>query len=150
MAQTIFSAYFHIVFSTKHRADLIAPEIEAELYAYIGGIIRNFDGKLLAADGTPNHSHLLVSVNKSHLVPAMVGTVKRESTKWIKQWGGMLSKFGWQDGYAAFSVGHSQLPAVKRYIAEQKEHHRNKLFKDELRGFLKKYQIKFDEEYLWD
>ena len=139
MAQTLFSSYFHIVFSTKNRFDFIQPEIEDELFAYMGGIIRNFDGRLLKADGTSNHDHLLVSMSKNHLVPDLIGAVKRESSKWIKTKGKMYSKFAWQDGYSAFSVGYTQIPMVERYIANQKEHHKKKLFEDEMR-FLSQVQ----------
>ena len=150
MAQTLFSAYFHIVFSTKNRFDLIHPDVEAELYAYIGGIIREFDGKLLAAGGTANHIHLLVSISKNFLIPDMVGGIKRDSSKWIKTKGGMLGKFAWQDGYAAISLGHAQLADVKKYISRQKEHHRETIFEDEMRRFFEKYEIAFDEKYAWD
>jgi REP element-mobilizing transposase RayT len=110
MAQTLFNSYFHIVFSTKNRFDFIQPEIEGELFAYMGGVIKNFDGRLLTANGTSNHDHLLVSMSKNHLVPELIGAVKRESSKWIKTKGEMYSKFAWQDGYSAFSVGYSQNP----------------------------------------
>ena len=139
MAQTLYSAYFHIVFSTKNRYDFILPEIEEELYAYMGGIIRGFDGRLVSAGGTSNHSHLLTSLGKNHLIPEVVGAVKRDSSKWIKTMGNnMLKKFAWQDGYSAFSVGLTQLEAVKNYISRQKEHHRKVLFEDEMREFYEK------------
>ena len=150
MAQTLFSSYFHIVFSTKNRFDFIQPDIEDELFAYMGGIIRNFDGKLLKAGGTSNHDHLLVSMSKNHLVPDLIAAVKRDSSKWIKTKGGMYSKFAWQDGYSAFSVGHTQIAAVEKYVGNQKEHHKKKLFEDEMRGFYSKYKIDFDEKYIWD
>jgi REP element-mobilizing transposase RayT len=117
-----------MVFSNKHRAGLIQPEIEDELYGYIGGIVRNNDGKLLKAGGTANHIHLLVSMSKNHLVPDVIGAVKRDSSKWIKTKRGLLSKFAWQDGYSAFSLGFSQILAVEKYIAGQKEHHKKKAF----------------------
>lgn len=129
---------------------MIDPEIEHDLFAYMGGIVRNFDGKLIAADGTWNHDHLLVSMSKNQLVPDLVGAVKRDSSKWIKTQGVKFSKFAWQDGYSAFSVGHTQLPIVQRYIANQKEHHKNRIFEDEMRGFYRKYKIDFDEKYVWD
>lgn len=150
MAQTLFSSYYHIVFSTKNRASFIDVDIEDELYAYIGGIIRNFDSKLMSANGTPNHGHLLVSTSKNHLVPTLVGAVKRDSSKWIKTKGIKYSKFGWQDGYSAFTVGYSQIPVVEKYIANQKDHHKKRLFEDEMRGFYRKYKIDFDEKYVWD
>lgn len=150
MAQMLFSSYFHIVYSTKNRFGFIEPEFEDELYAYVGGIVRSFDGKLLKAGGTSNHIHLLVSMSKNHRIPELIGAAKRDSSKWIKTKGRMLSKFGWQDGYSAFSLGHTQIPAVERYIANQKEHHLKKLFEDEMRGFYRKYEIDFDERYVWD
>lgn len=150
MAQTLVSSYFHIVFSTKNRFDLITAEVEAELYAYIGGIVRADGGKLLAAGGTANHVHLLISASKNSLLPDLIGAIKRDSSKWIKTKGGMLAKFGWQDGYSAFSAGFAQLPVIEKYIAGQKEHHRERLFEDEMRSFYRKYKIDFDEEYVWD
>ena len=150
MAQTLTSLYYHIVFSTKNRFDFITPDVEEELYAYIGGILRQNDSRLLIGNGTSNHGHLLCSLGKRILVPDIVGTVKRNSSRWIKTKGGMLTKFAWQDGYSVFTVGHSQLKDVERYIARQKEHHRKVLFEDEMRGFYRKYDVPFDERYVWD
>ena len=150
MAQTLTSLYYHVVFSTKNRVDLIRPDIEDELYAYIGGILNNHGSKLLIGNGTQNHAHLLTSLNKNLLIPEIVGKVKRESSKWIKTKGGMLTKFGWQDGYSVFTVGHTQIDTVTQYIVNQKEHHKKTLFEDEMRGFYKKYDMPFDEEYVWD
>ena len=127
MAQTHVSLIVHIVFSTKNRVNLITPEIEPELFAYIGGIIRNYESVLIAANGTANHIHLLISLGKRILLPDLIGHIKRNSTKWLKTKDGMLTKFSWQDGYSAFSVGHSQVETVKAYIANQKEHHREKI-----------------------
>lgn len=150
MAQTHVSLLVHVVFSTKNRASLISAEIEAELFAYIGGIIRTFDSKLLWANGTANHIHLLISLSKNVLLPKLIGDVKRSSSKWIKTKGGLLQKFDWQDGYSAFSVGHLQQELVMRYIERQKDHHRKMVFEDEMRGFYRKYDIQFDERYVWD
>ena len=150
MAQTLFSCYMHVVFSTKNRVKLIQPEVEEELFSYIGGVVRNYQGVLLAAGGTSNHIHLLVSTNKNNLIPDLIGDAKRESSSWIKTKSPMLSKFGWQDGYSAFSLGYTQIPAVKKYIAGQKEHHKQKLFEDEMRVFYRKYDLVFDEKYVWD
>ena len=92
MAQTLVSAYFHVVFSTKKRFKFITPEVEDELYAYIGGIVREFDGKLLAAGGTADHIHLVISVSKNFLMPDLIGAIKRDSSKWIKTKGGMAGR----------------------------------------------------------
>jgi REP element-mobilizing transposase RayT len=150
MAQTLVSLYVHIIFSTKHRQNIILERDEPDLYAYIGGILNNNKSKLLAGNGTANHSHLLVSMAKTLALSELVGDIKRDSSVWIKSRGLRYSKFHWQDGYGAFSVGHTQLPAVKRYIARQKEHHATVSFKDEFRYFLKKYGVDYDERFVWD
>jgi putative transposase len=150
MAQTLTCLYFQVVFSTKGRIDLIRSEVEDELYAFIGGILREFNSKLLIGNGTTNHIHLLISLSKHVLIPDLLGHIKRRSSKWIKTKGGMLTKFGWQDGYSVFTVGHAQLSTVKEYIANQKEHHKKVMFEDEMRAFYRKYDMDFDERYVWD
>ena len=150
MAQTLVSLYVHIVFATKHRVRIIQPEIEPALYAYIGGIANNNESKLLAAGGDEDHSHLLLSMSKKIGLSELVGDIKRDSSVWIKTQDSRYSLFHWQDGYGAFSVGHTQLNAVKRYIARQKEHHSRVSFEDEFRYFLKKYEMPYDERYVWD
>ena len=149
MAQTHVSLLVHVVFSTKNRLPLISAEIERELFAYIGGIIRTFDSKLLCANDTSNHIHLLISLSKNILIPKLIGDVKRSSSKWIKTKSELLQKFQWQDGYSAFSVGHTQIEMVTKYVENQKAHHEKTVFEDEMRGFYRKYGISFDERYVW-
>ena len=150
MAQTLVSLYVHVVFSTKNRTNLISPEIETELFAYIGGILNNNDSKLIAANGTQNHIHLLISLSKNVVFSKLIGSVKRDSSKWIKTKSAEFHNFQWQDGYGAFSVGQTQIEDVKKYIAGQKAKHNKQSFEDELRGFLNKYNVSFDEKYIWD
>lgn len=150
MAQTFVKLYVHIIFSTKNRADLIRPEIEEELFSYIGGITNNNKSKLLSAGGTENHIHLLVSMSKNIELSKLVGDIKRDSSKWIKTKGKDFNLFQWQDGYGAFSVGHTQIADVKKYIAKQKEPHASDSFEDEFRYFLNKYEMDYDERYVWD
>lgn len=150
MAQTLVSLYVHIIFSTKYRANIIGPEVEPDLFAYMGGIANNNKSKLLAANGTANHVHLLASLTKNLALSEFVGDIKRDSSVWIKTQDSRYSKFHWQDGYGAFSVGYTQLNAVKKYIARQKEHHAQVSFEDEFRYFLKKYNVEYDERYVWD
>jgi len=150
MAQTLVKLYIHIVFSTKNRANLIQPEIEDELFSYIGGISNNNKSKLLAANGTANHIHLLISMNKNIELSKLVGYIKRDSSKWIKTKGNSYRLFQWQDGYGAFSVGYTQIEDVKKYIAKQKTHHEELSFEDEFRYFLNKYDVEYDERYVWD
>lgn len=140
----------HVVFSTKHRADLIAPEIENELFAYIDGITQNNGSRLLAANGTKNHVHLLISLSKTVPLSEIIGDIKRDSSKWIKTKGTGFRLFHWQDGYGAFSVGQSQVETVKQYIARQKQRHEKNSFEQEFHSLLRKYGIEFDERYIWD
>lgn len=150
MAQTLVKLSVHIIFSTKNRADLISPEIEEELFSYIGGISNNNQSKLLAANGTKNHVHLLVSMSKNIELSELVGDIKRDSSKWIKTKGKDHGQFQWQDGYGAFSVGYTQIEDVEKYIANQKTHHAKISFEDEFRYFLNKYDMDYDERYVWD
>jgi len=149
MAQTHVCIYLHVVFSTKNRFPFISPAVEEELFAYIGGIVNNHGSRLIAAGGTGNHVHLLISMSKNVLIPEFVAELKRDSSKWIKTKGIKFSKFAWQDGYSVFSVGHTQVADVVRYIAGQKEHHQKTLFEDEMRSFYRRYQIDYDERFVW-
>ena len=139
-----------IIFSTKNRAGLIAPEIETELFAYIGGIANNNNSKLIAANGTSNHVHLLVSMSKNIELSVLVGDVKRDSSKWIKTNDRIDKNLRWQDSYGVFSVGYTQIEDVKKYTANQKQHHAKISFEDEFRYFLNKYDVDYDERYIWD
>ena len=146
----MFKILVHIVFSTKNRVDMITPEIENDLFGYIHGIIENNGSKLIIANGTANHIHLLVSLGKKVDVPELIGDIKRDSSSWIKKQDSSFSNFYWQKGYGAFSIGQSQIETVVNYIKRQKEHHAKQDFKDEFRAILKKYEIDFDERYVWD
>ena len=150
MPQSLFKLLVHIVFSTKNRADLISPEIENDLYAYIHGIVENNDSKLIIANGTANHIHLLVSLGKKSDIPTLIGDIKRDSSSWIKKQNSSFSNFYWQKGYGAFSIGQSQVSNVVNYIKKQKEHHHYQDFKSEFRALLTKYEIDFDERFVWD
>jgi REP element-mobilizing transposase RayT len=111
---------------------LITPEIEPALFAYIGGILKNNESRLLDADGTSDHIHLLISQSKTIALSALMKDVKKDSSSWIKTKGSTFRTFHWQDGYGAFSIGKSDLPGLKKYIANQKEHHRKRSFREEL------------------
>jgi len=150
MPQSLFKMLAHIVFSTKNRDDLIAPEIENDLFGYIHGIIENNNSKLIIANGTANHVHLLVSLGKKIDIPELVGDIKRDSSSWIKKQDADYSNFYWQKGYGAFSIGQSQVETITNYIKNQKEHHRKHDYKSEFLAWLAKYEIDFDEKYVWD
>lgn len=150
MASTLTKILLHITFSTKHRAALIPPAIEPDLYAYIGGICRRMESPLLAMGGTSDHVHMLVSLNKTIALSDLMLNVKRDSSKWIKEKDAALADFGWQDGYFGFSIGESGVETLRAYIANQKEHHKKIDFKDEVRALFRKYAVEWDERYVWD
>ncbi len=150
MPQSLFKMLAHIVFSTKNRADLIVPEIENDLFGYMHGIVENNSSKLIIANGTTNHVHLLVSLPKKIDIPELIGDIKRGSSSWIKKQSTRFDDFYWQKGYGAFSIGQSQVEVLTNYIKRQKVHHAKQDFKDEFRALLKKYEIDFDEKYVWD
>ncbi|MCD9185616.1 MAG: IS200/IS605 family transposase [Pyrinomonadaceae bacterium] len=150
MAQTLVEIIIHVVFSTKNRENLIAPEIEKELFAYIGGILRKHESVLLAANGTENHVHLLILQSKKIALSDLIREVKRASSLWIKQKDSVFDGFQWQSGFGAFSVSKLQIEIVKKYIANQKEHHKTESFDDEYRKFLQRYEMDFDEKYFLD
>ncbi len=150
MPQSLVRILIHVVFSTKNRVDLITLDIENDLYGYIYGIVENNKSKLIASGGTANHIHLLISLGKTVDISQLVGDIKRDSSKWIKTKDARFSQFYWQEGYGAFSVGQTEDEAVIKYIQNQKEHHKKKDYKTEFRGLLKKYNVEYDEKYVWD
>lgn len=142
-----FNANFvHCVFATKQRRDLIPPELQPRLYAYMGGIARKLHCDLLIAGGTSNHAHLLVSLSPTLGVAEAMQKLKANSSRWISEQG---IAFSWQEGYGAFSVSASLLPTVRAYIANQEAHHRKRDFEQEFRLLLKKSGIPFDDEKLF-
>jgi putative transposase len=147
MPQSLVRILVHAVFSTKNRADLIAPGIEEGLYGYIHGIVENNKSKLILAGGTSDHIHLLISLGKTVDISGLIGDIKRDSSVWMKE---HRRDFYWQEGYGAFSIGQSQIPSVTEYIHRQKQHHAKQDFKDEFRGLLRKYEVDFDERFVWD
>ena len=150
MAQTLVSLVVHVIFSTRNRERIITPKIEPELFAYVGGILKNHESRLLDAGGTADHVHLLVSQSKNVSLSSLMKDVKKDSSSWIKTKGSQFRNFHWQDGYGAFSIGKSDIPELKKYVAGQKEHHRKRTFQEELIEFLDEYGIAYDERYLWN
>jgi putative transposase len=150
MASTLTKILLHIVFSTKHREALILPEVESDLYAYIGGICRRMESPLLAMGGTADHVHMMISLGKTVALSNLMMEMKRDSSKWMKEQDAALGAFGWQDGYFGFSIGESGADALRAYIANQKEHHKGVDFKEEVRALLRKYGMEWDERYVWD
>lgn len=149
MAQTLTRLLVHVVFSTKDREPLVTPDIETELYMYLCGIARNLQSPIVSIGGMPDHVHMLVVLSKNLALASLVQNLKQDSSKWIKSKGAAFGRFAWQAGYGAFSVGESQRSDVEAYINRQKQHHARMSFQDELRIILARYNIEFDERYLW-
>ncbi len=139
----------HAVFSTKNRIDYVRSEFQADLYRYISGIIQSEEGTAIQIGGTANHVHLFLKLRPTQAVSDMLRLVKANSSKWLNETVFTLKKFGWQDGYAAFSVSASQADRVRKYILSQEAHHRVKTFQDELLALFEKHRIEYDERYVW-
>ncbi len=150
MANTFTSLHFHVVFSTKNREPWLHQEIEARVWSYMGGIARDNHMKPLMIGGVENHVHLLVGMPPSLAVSKAVQLIKGASSAWIRETMAGLRGFGWQDGYAAFTVSKSLIPEVEAYIRGQREHHRVKTFEEEYRAFLEKHEIPYEEKYLFE
>ena len=147
MPQSLTKILVHIVFSTKDRTKLIPPGLEAELYRYIHGIVENKHARLIIVGGTANHIHLLVSIGRNE-ISQLIADIKRSTSSWMKKKG--ETKFYWQRGYGAFSIGQSQVGQVSRYIENQKAHHSTQDYKDEFRALCHKYEVEIDERFVWD
>src|SRR5437762_12767680 len=150
MSQSLSSVLIHLVFSTKNRELFITAEVESELHSYMAKIFRELKSPSLAIDGTNDHVHVLFSLARVITIAELVEEVKTNSSKWIKTKGREFKNFHWQRGYGAFSIGQSNVEVLKRYIRNQKDHHKRVTFQDEYRDFLKSYGIDFDERYVWD
>jgi REP element-mobilizing transposase RayT len=148
VAATYTNLNYHIVFSTKERRQLITSSIEDELHKYLGGIVRNLEGDLLEANGMPDHIHLLVKLKPKLALSNVVRDIKANSSSWLTRQS-RFYKFGWQDGFAAFTVSESQLPRVASYIRNQKNRHKRVDFKAELLELLEKNRVDYDPRYLW-
>jgi putative transposase len=148
MSHTFGNILFHLIFSTHQRRPLIKPEFQSELFAYLGGIIRELHGTALIINGTADHVHMLVRIRPAHAAAEIARVVKANSFRWIhEKWS---SDFAWQTGYGVFSVSESNVAAVTKYIATQEEHHRKHSFQDEFLVFLKKNGLAYDEKYVWE
>src|SRR5437588_11518803 len=141
MSQSLSSVLLHLVFSTKNRAPFITPAIETELHPYMAAIFRELKSPSLAIDGTTDHVHILFSLARVVTIADIVEEVKTSTSKWIKTKGREFRNFHWQRGYGAFSIGQSNVASLKRYIRNQKEHHKCVTFQDEYRKFLKAYVL---------
>ena len=148
MSDSYTNLLYHIVFSTKDRRPLINPAHEVRLYDYIGGTIRSLGGICLELNGTEDHVHLLAKLRPTRAVSDVLRELKANASCWMHEVFPSLNNFSWQRGYGAFTVSHSNVNEVRRYIARQKEHHQKVSFRDEFIQFLKANGIEYDERFI--
>ncbi|MFZ5947567.1 MAG: IS200/IS605 family transposase [Stygiobacter sp.] len=142
--------YIHLVFAPKYRERLLIKEIRPEVFSYISGIITNRKHKSIIINGVSDHIHILLGMNPDDKISDLVACIKKESSSFINQKKWFKKKFHWQDGYGAFSYGRSQLEKIYNYIINQEKHHKERSFREEYLELLKKFEIEYDERYLFE
>jgi len=150
MPNTYSQIYIQVVFAVKGRENLISAKWEDELQKYICGIVNNNKQKVYAINGMSDHIHILLSIKPDVALSDLVRDIKANSSKWINEKKFVLGKFQWQEGFGAFSYAQLQLDNVIKYIDSQKEHHSKKSFREEYRELLEKFEITYDEKYLFE
>jgi len=150
MPQSLSFLLIHIVFSTKDRAPLLNPEIRPKLHSYLATVTRNAGCECYRVGGIADHVHLAIRLSRTKTIAELIEELKTSSSKWLKTHSSSLTHFAWQSGYGAFSVGPSDLEALRKYIDDQEEHHQICTFQEEYSAFLKRYGVEFDERYVWN
>ena len=150
MAQSLAEVLVHIIFSTKHRNPMITEEVRPQMNSYLGGVLSGLDSPPIEINCASDHVHILCVLSRTRALADVLEEVKKASSKWAKTKGPALEAFYWQGGYAASSVSQSGVAAVRDYIVRQGEHHRKMTFQEELRIFLQRHKIEYDERYIWD
>lgn len=150
MANTYHQVYIQVVFAVKYREAIIADEWKSTLFGVIGNLINETGCKTIIVNGVEDHVHCFLGLKPTVSISELMKTVKAKSSKYINDHNLTKSRFEWQEGYGAFSYGHSQINIVYKYIANQEEHHKKQTFKDEYLEFLDKFQLSFDERYIFE
>jgi putative transposase len=146
MAHSYSNVLIHCIFSTKERRNIIPNELHENLSRYFIGIGKGHDIPVLCAGGTANHAHLLIALPATMPLAKAVQVLKANSSRWLNEHG---FDFDWQEGYGAFSVSASNVPAVKEYIEHQAEHHAKHTFEDEFVSWLRKSGVEYDPQFLF-
>ena len=147
MSHTSGNILLHFIFSTQERRPLIKPEFLDDLFAYLGGIVREMNATALIVNGMADHVHMLVRTRPAHSAAELARVVKTNSSRWVRESHSQF--FAWQTGYGVFSVSESNVPEVTNYIAHQEEHHKKQSFQDEFLAFLKKNHVEYDPRFVW-
>lgn len=147
MSHTLGNILLHFIFSTHGRRPFMKKEFRDDLFAYLGGIVREMDSTALIINGTADHVHILIRARPAHSAAEIARVVKTNSSRWVRE--KYTADFGWQTGYGVFSVSESSVAEVPEYIASQEEHHKKRSFQEEFVAFLKKNHVEFDPKYIW-
>lgn len=150
MPQSLARLHIHLIFSTKNRERVLQDTVRDALHRYMATVLQNLGCPPVLINSVADHVHILFELGRTVAVSDAVEQVKKVSSKWIKTQGAEFAGFAWQAGYGAFAVSESNVPAVREYIAGQKQHHHKKTFQEEYRAFLERHNVPFDEKYLWD
>jgi REP element-mobilizing transposase RayT len=150
MANTYSQIYIQVVFAVEGRQNLIRPERREELQRYITGIVSRQGQKLIAIYCMPDHTHILLGLKPDMPLSDLIGDVKTGSTNFIKRSRWVAGRFGWQEGFGAFSYSHSHLDGVIEYIRNQPKHHQRKNFREEYLAFLKKFEVPHDARFIFE
>jgi REP element-mobilizing transposase RayT len=150
MPGTFSQVYIQLVFAVKGRENLIGQSWKTELHKYIAGIIKGKEQKSIIVNGMPDHVHIFVGLRPSMAISNLTRDIKNNSSNFINDHKFVKGRFAWQAGYGAFSYSHSHIEKVYDYILNQEKHHKKKTFKEEYLGFLKKFEIEYDEKYLFE
>jgi putative transposase len=150
MPRTYTQNFYHMVFSTKNRVELVTPDLELRLYPFLGGILRDLRCTPIAINGMPDHVHILARYPADLAHSDMLRHIKSRSSKWIHESFAHLQQFTWQEGYGGFTVSKSMVPDVEAYIARQKHHHQRQDFKTEFLELLRRHDIEFNEAEVFD
>ena len=150
MANTYTQIYLQVVFAVQDRQCLIQPQNKEEIYKYITGIVTKQGQKMLQINGVTDHVHLLIGMKPNIALSDLVRDIKAGSSKFINEQRWIRGHFNWQEGFGAFSYGHSQLDRVIQYIANQEHHHQKSSFKHEYLTLLRKFDIAFEDKYVFD
>jgi REP element-mobilizing transposase RayT len=149
MSQSLSYLLVHIVFSTKDRSPILDASIRPALHAYLATVARNVGCECYRVGGVADHVHVAVRISRTITIAQLVEVLKSSSSKWLKTQSDALIHFAWQNGYGAFSVGPTDLEALRQYIDNQEEHHRERTFQEEYRALLIPFGVEFDERYVW-
>jgi putative transposase len=150
MPQSLSKIYLHLVFSTKNRERRVDHGHRTGLHAYMAGILKGLECMPIEINTEPDHAHVLFLLGRTRTVSEVVGHLKKSSTDWLRGQHQAFRGFHWQTGYGCFSVSESSVTAVRNYIRDQQEHHKLRSFQDEYRELLQRYDVGFDERYVWD